>query len=233
MQPVYLMLTITKRSDSKEFVNFFLERKAFPIYCTFCNGTTNSETLNLLGIEQNEKFLIQNIVTKQKMDELTDALTHRMNIDLPDRGISVAVPLSSFASRKMLDYIFEGQNAASPEDIGQGKSDEKNSNERNPEMELIISIFCKGNTDNIMKLAREAGATGGTIIHAKGTLSADTDVFFGMTISDEKEILYIVAKKEIKNEIMKAISAYSDESGAHPMVFSLPVSAAAGFRLAD
>ena len=55
-------------------------------------------------------------------------------------------------------------------------------------MELIITICIKGNSDNIMKLAREAGATGGTVIKAKGTASG-SDMFFGMAISDEKEII--------------------------------------------
>ena len=81
-----------------------------------------------------------------------------------------------------------------------------------------------------MKLAREAGAAGGTVIKAKGTASG-SDLFFGMAISDEKELIYIVSRKETKTEIMKAIAGYTNDHGTHPLVFSLPVAETAGFRL--
>jgi hypothetical protein len=82
-----------------------------------------------------------------------------------------------------------------------------------------------------MTAARAAGATGGTIIKAKGTASNGTDMFFGMAISDEKEITYIVTRKEQRSEIMKAIAGYTYADNAHPLVFSLPITETAGFRL--
>ena len=81
-----------------------------------------------------------------------------------------------------------------------------------------------------MTVARESGATGGTIVKAKGTTSS-SDMFFGMAISDEKEIIYIVSRKENKSDIIKAIASYTNEHGTHPLVFSLPVAETAGFRL--
>ena len=100
-------------------------------------------------------------------------------------------------------------------------------------MELVISVCAKGHSDEIMKAARSAGATGGTIVKAKGTASQGTDMFFGMAISDEKEITYIVTKKAQRSDIMKAIASYTYADGAHPIVFSLPVTETAGFRLLD
>ena len=99
-------------------------------------------------------------------------------------------------------------------------------------MELIIAICIKGNSDKIMDAAREAGARGGTIVKAKGTASS-SDMFFGMAISDEKEILYIVSNKDEKSNIMKAIASYTNDHGTHPIVFSLPVTETAGFRLLE
>ena len=90
----------------------------------------------------------------------------------------------------------------------------------------------KGNSDKIMDVARQAGATGGTVVKAKGTASG-SDMFFGMAISDEKEIIYRVSRKEQKSDIMKAIASYTNEHGTHPIVFSLPVTETAGFRLMD
>lgn len=223
MQNLYLFITIIKKSDGKEFLDFFLEHKVSPIYSTIGHGMASSKTLSLLGLEQTEKLVVQSIVTTAKMYELKSALTKTMSIDLPDRGIAVAVPLSSIASKRVLEHILAEQ-----------ATDEENQviTERKIEMELIIAICIKGNSDKIMNAAREAGARGGTVVKAKGTASG-SDMFFGMAISDEKEIIYIVARKEEKSDIMKAIASYTNEHGTHPITFSLPVTETAGFRLLD
>ena len=148
-------------------------------------------------------------------------------IELDGKGIAIAIPLSSIASRKVYDRLLT---TIHEEDL---TDTSKYDNERKQDMELIVAIYAKGNTDEIMKLAREAGATGGTIVKAKGTARAGTDKFFGMSISDEKEILYIVAKAEDKSNIMKAIAGYAYAEGAHPVAFSLPITESAGFRLMD
>ena len=224
MQNVYLFITITKKTDGKEFIDFFLEHKVSPIYSTIGHGMASSKTLSLLGLEQTEKVVMQSIVTTSKMYELKSALTKTMSIDLPDRGIAVAVPLSSIASKRVLDHILTEQ-ATCDTQI-------QTSTERKIDMELIFAICIKGNSDKIMDAARAAGARGGTVVKAKGTASG-SDMFFGMAISDEKEIIYIVSRKEQKSDIMKAIASYTNEHGTHPIAFSLPVTETAGFRLLD
>ena len=224
MQNVYVFITIINKSDAKEFLEFFIDRDAAPIYSSICQGSANSKTLALLGLERSEKVLMQSLVPHNKLAMLKDGLTHKMDLDLPNRGIALAVPLTSIASRNVLSHILEGQGDENEiiEDTG-----------RKIEMELIVSICAKGHSDDKMNAARAAGARGGTIIKAKGTAAAGTDKFFGMAISDEKEITYIVAKKEQRTDIMKAIASYTYADNAHPIVFSLPVTETAGFRLLD
>lgn len=229
MQNIYLMLTIIKRNEANEFSSFFLEHGAAPIYATICQGATSSETLSILGLEECEKLMLQSIVSHDKMKKLNYALVRDMSIDLPGKGISLSIPLSSIASRRVLDNIIKEESTSVA-----NVSDNFENNERKLNMELIISICSKGNTDGIMKAARAEGATGGTIVKAKGTASAGTDKFFGMSISDEKELVYIVSKKELRNGIMKAIASYTEkDADTHPVVFSLPITDTAGFRFFD
>ena len=224
MENLYLFITINKKSDSKEFLDFFLRHNVAPIYSAIGHGAASSETLSLLGLEQSEKTVNHSVVTRGKMYELKDALTHEMSLDLPDRGIAVIIPLTSIASRRVVEHIISEQKNKAYEN--------QEKRERKIEMELIITICIKGNSDNIMKVAREAGAAGGTVIKAKGTASG-SDMFFGMAISDEKEMIYIVSRKEQRADIMKAIASYTNEHGTHPLVFSLPVSETAGFKLIE
>ena len=82
--------------------------------------------------------------------------------------------------------------------------------------------------------ARGAGAYGGTVIHAKGTGMEYAEKYLGVTIAAEKEMIFIVTKKEQKNGIMKAIMEQAGmDSAAKTVVFSLPVTDTAGLRLVD
>ena len=100
--------------------------------------------------------------------------------------------------------------------------------------ELLVVIANQGYTEMIMDAARKANAAGGTVIHAKGTGMEKAETFLGVSLAQEKEMLFLVAKKEDKNPIMRAIM---DEAGlnskAKSIVFSLPVTETAGMRLIE
>ena len=67
---------------------------------------------------------------------------------------------------------------------------------------LITYIVSHGEAYDIMAVAREAGARGGTILEAHGTLRESDIEFFGMTLVSEKEMLIIVAEKELAEKIL-------------------------------
>ena len=95
---------------------------------------------------------------------------------------------------------------------------------------LIVTVVDKGNTETVMNAARSVGASGGTVVRAKGT-GAEIAKFFGVSISEEKEMVYIVAKREMRDDIMHAIMENAGTSTeAHGIVFSLPVDKVVGIR---
>ena len=106
-----------------------------------------------------------------------------------------------------------------------------NSNES--KIVMIISIIDKGNTEILMNAAREAGANGGTVVRGKGT-GADIAKFFGVSISEEKELVYILARRENRDAIMKAIMEKSGvNKNFHPVTFSIPVDCVVGLSAFD
>lgn len=72
------------------------------------------------------------------------------------------------------------------------------------------------------------------MLHAKGTGRARAQKFFGVSLADEKDIVYIVAHADEKAAIMQAIA---DNAGpgtrAGAICFSLPISQVAGLRERD
>ena len=106
-------------------------------------------------------------------------------------------------------------------------------NSNDSKIVMIISIINKGNTETLMKAARDAGANGGTVVRAKGT-GADLAKFFGVTISEEKELVYILARRENRDAIMKAImEKVGSNTSAHGVTFSIPVDCVVGLSAFD
>lgn len=223
MKDLFFLLTIIKRSDSLEYENFYKNEGVTVNFSTPCNGTAHEKTLTILGIEKTEKTMLFSTVTGATLRRLCKRLTDTMKIDLPDRGVAVAVPLSGIGGSRALGYLTEGQ-----EFTKEGEEYIMESSH-----ELIVAIYEKGYTKFVMDAARDAGAGGGTTIHAKGT-GAGSEKFFGMSIAEEKEMVFIVSHTDKKKDIMSAIMNKAGiDSKAHAVVFSLPVAATAGFRFAD
>ena len=230
MKGLCLLLTIIKRADIQEYHAFFEKHSVSVIYDTLGNGTAHEKTLALLGIEKNEKAVLISLITYPSLKNILQGLAQEMKIDLPDRGIAVAIPLSSIGGAKALEYYSAGQIS----EVDNESSKERNEEEKMQTVqELIVAVYEKGYTDMVMDAAREAGAGGGTTIKAKGT-GAGAQKFFGLSLAEEKEMLFIVTPTDKKKDIMKAIMQNAGiDSKAHSLVFSLPVTETAGFRFSD
>lgn len=223
MKDVYFLITIIRRSDAEEYENFYTKNNVNVLYGLNCNGTVHARTLDLLGIERTEKAMLFTIINGDSLRELTRGLTVEMKIDLPDRGVAMAVPLASIGVRS-LEYFTNQQEINNEKEIEAMQSD----------YELIIAIYEKGFTDMVMDAARSAGAGGGTTLRARGTGAKAAEKFFGISLAEEKEIVFIVSDVNKKKDIMKAIMTNAGiNTEAHALVFSLPVSETAGFRFAD
>ena len=219
MKDLFLLITIVRRKDASEYEEFYNKQGVGVVYTTACNGTVHAKTLSLLGIERTEKSMLLSTVTGDTLKDLKRRLTVDMKIDLPDRGVAMAVPLSGVGGNRTLDYFTTGQKMSEIKDT---EDDHMQSSH-----ELIVAIYERGYTDLVMDAAREAGAAGGTTINAKGT-AAGAEKFFGLSLAVEKEIVFIVSSNEKKKDIMKAIMQKAGvDSKAHALVFSLPVSTTA------
>ena len=133
----------------------------------------------------------------------------------------LTVPLKSVAGGKTLAYLTDSQKTG-----GKPSMEFKH--------ELIVVILNEGYSDFVMDAARAAGAGGGTVLHAKGTGSRRAEKFFGVSLAEEKDLIYIVAHSDEKAAIMSAISEKAGPgTKAGAICFSLPISSVAGLRARD
>ena len=95
--------------------------------------------------------------------------------------------------------------------------------------EVIFAIVNSGYAEEMMDVARENGARGGTILNARGVAGQEAAAFFGITLHAEKEILMMVVDKDIRDGILNAIyKQMGMAKKAQGIAFSLPVSDVAG-----
>ena len=99
----------------------------------------------------------------------------------------------------------------------------------NFEHEVIFCIVNAGFSDAVMDAAKEFGARGGTVIHARGTANSLAEKKFEIPVSPEKEIVMILVPSEIKDDILRGLyRAVGLKTPGQGIAFSLPVDAAVG-----
>ena len=71
---------------------------------------------------------------------------------------------------------------------------------------LIIAFVEDTKTETIMQAAREAGATGATVINnARGEGLEESKTFFGLTLSTQRDVLLLLVEKHLSRHILEHI----------------------------
>ena len=186
------------------------------------HSTATAQQLLRRGLAPSDKAVVATVADPEMTRQFMRDMKKKLYVDIPGNGIVVCIPIKSIGGASTLSNLTEHQTA------GEGKPDLKFN------YELIYVILNEGHTDEVMDAARSAGATGGTVIAAKGTGIRQAQKFMGLTLANEKEIILIVAGTADKANIMKAIMEKAGtQTAANAICFSLPVTHVAGLRKPD
>ena len=218
---MYITLTIIEN----EFVEIYEEiasSLSLPIRMQLkAEGTATQKMLDRLGLTEMGKWVMLSVSDDETKEKLLHEQKYKMYIEAPGGGISVTIPLKSIGGAKIMSVLTGG------------KEEEKKQPSFKFDNELVVVICQSGYTDMVMDAAREGGARGGTVIHAKGTASKELARFLNISIADEKEVILIVADNNEKATIMQSvIKNAGSKTDAKAIAFSLPVSDVQGFGIA-
>ena len=71
---------------------------------------------------------------------------------------------------------------------------------------LIVAFVEDSKTDEIMDAAREAGATGCTVINnARGEGIKESKSFFGLTLTTQRDVLLLLVEQHLSRDILEHI----------------------------
>lgn len=148
-------------------------------------GTAASTFLQILGFGDSNKDIVYVLVSSDKTKKIMDSMIQVSSEKKQPFGIVFSTKVSQF--------------------IKSGKSTGKDENMTETTHQLITIIVNKGFADDAMAAARNAGATGGTILSARGTARPGDETFFGVEIVPEKDMILILAENSKVNQIMDAV----------------------------
>ena len=90
--------------------------------------------------------------------------------------------------------------------------------------EAVFCIVNEGFSEAVMDAAREAGATGGTVLHATGTASVEAERKFGIIVQPQKEIVMILVDVKIKEDVLRSLyESVGLQTAGQGIAFTLPV----------
>jgi nitrogen regulatory protein PII len=98
--------------------------------------------------------------------------------------------------------------------------------------ELVIALVNTGFSEVVMSSAREVGARGGTVVHARGTATKEISKKYGIVITPDKEMVMILTSNKITDQVVEAIYKNAGlTTDGQGIVFTLPVDNVAGLKL--
>lgn len=96
---------------------------------------------------------------------------------------------------------------------------------------LIITFVKPNICEKVVDAMKEAGATGATIIPARGTGIHEAKSFFGLSIEDHTEIILFIVEEHIVEKFMKVISEAGEFSKPGTgIAFVLPIEHVTGLE---
>lgn len=148
-------------------------------------GTSANTFLQILGIADSNKDIVYVLVPSENTKKIMNAMEESSSEKKQPFGILFSTKVSQF--------------------VKSGKATGKDENMTETTHQLITIIVNKGYAEDAMAAARNAGATGGTILSARGTARPGDDTFFGVEIVPEKDMLLVLVENAKANQIIDAV----------------------------
>jgi nitrogen regulatory protein PII len=166
-------------------------------------SSVESTLLRLLSLDDKEVDIVLILLSSTEMAPVCAALCAEPLAAKLGKGF-----IMGLEAGKILRHVplpLSAPQASSPGIISPNPEPKRISMSADSTHELISIIVNTGYADDLMAVARAAGAPGGTIINARGTGKEEDVKFFGLTIVPEKEFIMILVPKEKAGEVLVAV----------------------------
>ncbi|NMB02142.1 MAG: P-II family nitrogen regulator [Firmicutes bacterium] len=151
-------------------------------------GTVTSRLSEILGLTDIRKEIVFMVAERRLGRNALMMFDDELQLSKPKHGIAFASPVGAFLGTGHYEYQFDAED-------GGGASMYR----------AVYVVVDKGNGEKVMDVAKAVGARGGTIMNARGSSIHETTKFLNMEIEPEKEIVLILAKQDLADQIVMAV----------------------------
>ena len=213
-----LLISVVRRSRGDKVVALAREAGAQGSTVLFGKGTAANKWLRLLCLADTEKELVFTVAPANIMLKIEDALREAEDLCVRMPGIGIIINVEEF-----IRNVFRQENGSPQRQDGEEARMNEDKGAATGRV-LFCIIVNAGLADDLMHVAREAGARGGTILRARGTGTDEDTSFFGISIVPEKEVLLIMTEREQQQKILEAVKSSSilSQPGVG-IIFTMPV----------
>ena len=209
-----ILLSIVELDKGKKLIKELENINIRVNFQTIGFGTAPTEMMDIFGLGTNDKDIIISLGSESAVKDMMANFGSNFESHKKYGGLMIILKLS--AANRILTEILNFNSGRNAE---KGNGAMKNEHHNN----LIVISVNEGYSEDVMHIARKAGATGGTVI--KGRL-ADIEQFaeFGNAqITGEREMLCILAPLNTSRQIMEDVNRdFGINSAANGVIFAIP-----------
>ena len=152
-------------------------------------GTVNNALLKFLSLYDERKEIVVMGTDRETANHALSEMNKVLHFEKPHQGIVFTTSACGIV----------GSRSCISEEKKEGRGENK------PMYQIIMTIVNRGKAEDVIEAAQAAGSKGGTIINARGSGLHETSKLFNMDIEPEKEMVMILSKQDITEEIVLSI----------------------------
>jgi len=213
---VMVILSILERGRGRHYTEMLSEQGLEMHLISLGHGTAPSEMMDILGLGSNDKDVVISFAPEKSAAGLIARLTKNFENSTRYGGLMMLIRLSAI-SRLAAEIVTRPQADSSEKEEGQLMGSEGKFN-------LVLITVNQGYAEEVMRCAKKAGATGGTVIRGRMAGAEILRQLDDVDIQEEKEIIAILSPVSGSGAIMSAVNReFGLRTEAKGIVCALPV----------
>lgn len=216
IKPIMMLLSIVESPQGKKLMDKLNNMNITMHMQSVGHGTAPTEMMDIFGLGNNTKDVIFSFATKDRIQNLMLNFGDNFSSYSKYKGLMMVLSLSSM--NRLVAGILNQNNVEI-----QIEGEEKKMKNTHSHTIVMISVV-HGYSDEVMEVAKKAGATGGTVINGRFVESEALNELALVDGNEEREILFILAPVGVGHQIMKDVNQeYGFKSKANGILWTVPV----------
>ena len=210
---IMLLFSIVEQGRGKRLIKELTEQNIKTNFQMVGFGTAPTEMMDIFGLGTIDKDIVISLGSESDIRNMISNFGEIFESHSKYGGLMIVLDL--WASSRILCEILNFNNQNKEKGTGNMQNEHHNN--------LIVISVNEGYSEDVMQVARKAGATGGTVIKGRLDDSLQYAEFVNTQVSEEREMLCILAPLKVCKQIMEDVnSQFGISSPANGIVFALP-----------